>query len=206
MKVYLVRHGETEGNASNRYQTPHTPLSTIGLFQADHIANRFKTIHIDAILSSTMKRAKQTAEKISKEKNLKIEYKDILRERKTPSDIQGERKDNPKVKKVERLQLESENKPDWHYSDEENAHDLIKRSRQIITMLEMRKEKELLVVSHGEMIRFIVLTMMFQETMKPERWRTHREFFTVSNTGVTLCEREKNRWKMITWNDHAHLG
>ena len=74
MKLYLVRHGETDANRLGLSQSPKTPLSEDGLKQAKIVARRLAGIKIDIIYSSTYLRAKRTAEVISKEIDEPIEY------------------------------------------------------------------------------------------------------------------------------------
>ncbi|PYR35469.1 MAG: hypothetical protein DMF89_09285 [Acidobacteria bacterium] len=43
--IYLVRHGETDGNHAQRLQgTIDTPLNRIGRAQAHQVANRFRAL------------------------------------------------------------------------------------------------------------------------------------------------------------------
>lgn len=68
-KLFLVRHGQTESNASGIYQgQTDSPLSSLGHYQAqllaEEIINRELTIH--ELYSSPAGRAKQTAEYVAK--------------------------------------------------------------------------------------------------------------------------------------------
>jgi broad specificity phosphatase PhoE len=73
-KFILVRHGETEWNKIRRIQgsASDTPLSENGLRQAKGLGLRLKVENIDAIYSSPLQRAMQTAEAIAKHHNLKV--------------------------------------------------------------------------------------------------------------------------------------
>lgn len=90
--LYLVRHGESVANKSRLHHMPTTPLSEEGIRQAKVVAERLKNIDIDFIYSSPQERAKQTAEIISKQKNLSIEYWEDLKEIRFPSEIWGKSK------------------------------------------------------------------------------------------------------------------
>lgn len=57
MLVYLVRHGESEGNKSQTYQFPETELSETGKRQAEILAERLAKIPIDFVYASILKRA-----------------------------------------------------------------------------------------------------------------------------------------------------
>jgi len=82
MKIFLVRHGESEANAKDLYQGQRldSPLSSHGLEQAQRIAERLKDEKIDAIYSSDLLRARETAEAIAKFHNLKVITDRRLRE------------------------------------------------------------------------------------------------------------------------------
>ena len=69
MKVYFVRHGQTNSNKESRHQFPETPLSDHGLTQADAVAKRFKHLKVDLIISSPYTRALQTATAIKEANN-----------------------------------------------------------------------------------------------------------------------------------------
>jgi len=68
MKVYLIRHGESEANARGIYQGQKidSPLSNLGLAQAKKLANVLRDIKLNAIYSSDLLRAMQTAKEIAR--------------------------------------------------------------------------------------------------------------------------------------------
>lgn len=58
MKIYFVRHGETDMNARNMfYGWYDADINEKGIAQAEELRAAFETIHIDAIYSSDLKRA-----------------------------------------------------------------------------------------------------------------------------------------------------
>lgn len=63
MRLILVRHGQTEWNASGRYQgQSNVALSETGRKQAMFLAERFPVKALDAIYASDLDRARETAE------------------------------------------------------------------------------------------------------------------------------------------------
>jgi probable phosphoglycerate mutase len=62
-RLYIFRHGETDWNSARRIQG-HTdiPLNAVGRVQAYGLAERVKAYPIEAILSSDLVRARETAE------------------------------------------------------------------------------------------------------------------------------------------------
>lgn len=206
MKLYFVRHGESTGNEQGIHQDSQTPLSTKGLQQAEELAQRFESIHIDSVLCSPFVRTKQTAEAIIKSKNIEVGFDDRLVETKRPTEIEGKSIHDPDVLKIkEEIKINNDN-PDWYYSDEEKPADVMKRVADFLTDVKQRKEESILIVTHGEAIRTVVLLMMYGEEANVHMWEHFKSFLWVSNTAITLLSDHDGTWKLITWNDHAHLG
>jgi len=207
MKLYFVRHGETAFNALKIHQHNEVPLSPKGLQQARFVANRFRDIPLDLIISSDAIRAQQTAEEISQVTKKEIFYTPLLRERKNPTEIHGKKMDDPDVIRVKEIMRKNARLTDWHFSDEENFTDLKKRATEFFGYLSLFKEENILAVTHGRILMMIIGLIIFGNEMTSNESDHVNETFRLSNTGITLCEQEKSGlWKLITWNDHAHLG
>lgn len=66
VSLYLVRHGQTEGNVRNLFiGTTDIPLDDVGIRQASLLAARFRDIPLDAVVSSPLVRAVCTADAIA---------------------------------------------------------------------------------------------------------------------------------------------
>lgn len=74
--IYFVRHGECEANAEGRIAGSRndSPLTEEGLKQADATAESLRGKQIDLIITSPLKRARVTAERIAH----KIGYEDKI--------------------------------------------------------------------------------------------------------------------------------
>ena len=81
MAIFLIRHGETLGNASRTVQRPDNPLSPRGAAQAERLARRLEYLGIAAILSSDFARAMTTAEHLRRVTGTPISYDPLLQER-----------------------------------------------------------------------------------------------------------------------------
>ena len=79
--IYLVRHGETPGNARRFLQFPETPLSDRGAEQARRLGERLAQYEVARILSSDYARAEATAARIAEETGAPLEREPLLRER-----------------------------------------------------------------------------------------------------------------------------
>ena len=131
----------------------------------------------------------------------------MLREFKRPSEIEGKDTHDPDVMRVKALVREHFGDDAWRYSDEENFFDLRKRIAHFLQEVSQRPEKHILVVSHGGMIKYTVAMILFGDALTPELARLFFEGIPMKNTGLTICERREDRsWKLVTLNDHAHLG
>lgn len=81
LRVYLARHGQTDGNLNRRAQGwTDTPLNETGRLQAALLAERLDGVRLDAIYSSTLSRSRATAETVAAGRNVKVASLPGLRE------------------------------------------------------------------------------------------------------------------------------
>lgn len=81
MKIYLLRHGQTNINRDGKYQgLIDKDLNEFGRKQAELLGERLKKYSIDIIYSSDLKRVIETSEIINKYINKEIIVKEQLRE------------------------------------------------------------------------------------------------------------------------------
>lgn len=82
MAILMVRHGQTNWNVERRVQgSTDIELNETGIEQAKLVSKKLKEEKIDRIISSPLKRAKQTAQIIAKEVDCPIIYEEGLMER-----------------------------------------------------------------------------------------------------------------------------
>ena len=81
MRLILVRHGQTEWNAGGRYQgQSNVALSDTGRKQARFLAERFPVKQLDAIYTSDLDRAKETAECVGERFGVAVRPEKAFRE------------------------------------------------------------------------------------------------------------------------------
>jgi broad specificity phosphatase PhoE len=79
--ILLVRHGETDWNREGRFQGhADPPLNELGRQQARQLAEQLAPMPIDAVYSSDLKRARETAEIVAARKGLTVTVERGLRE------------------------------------------------------------------------------------------------------------------------------
>jgi broad specificity phosphatase PhoE len=79
--ILLARHGETEWNRSGRWQGwADPPLNDTGRAQARRLAEQLRTVPFDAVYSSDLRRAHETAEIVAEPHGVPVVTEPGLRE------------------------------------------------------------------------------------------------------------------------------
>jgi len=82
MKLYVIRHGQTNWNLKGIIQgQKDIELNDKGINEARKAKDEFNSLKIDLIMCSPLKRAKETAKILNTDKNINIIYKSELIER-----------------------------------------------------------------------------------------------------------------------------
>lgn len=80
--IYITRHGQTNWNVQKKVMGRcDEPLNETGLNQAEETRNNLMNTDIDLIICSPLKRARQTAELINRDRNIPIIYDERIIER-----------------------------------------------------------------------------------------------------------------------------
>lgn len=79
--LLLARHGESDWNRSKRWQGfADRPLTDLGWQQARELADRLDDTELDAVYSSDLQRARETAEAVARPRGLEVKTMTDLRE------------------------------------------------------------------------------------------------------------------------------
>lgn len=140
--ICLVRHGETDWNALGKLQgRTDISLNSNGIFQADECRHFLKDYEWDIMITSPLKRAKETAEIINKSFNIPLVEMVEFMERHY-GDAEG-------MTVEERLTTF----PDRNYSNQEDRNSLNKRIMNGIQKINKEYNgKRVLLVAHGAVI------------------------------------------------------
>ena len=129
-------------------------------------------------------------------------FQEILR----PTIVRGHRRDAPEALKMRRFLAENWTNAGVKHSDEENFFDLKQRALKALDHLVARREKTVLVVTHGTFLCMLICCMMAGEEVSPHLFdRVHR-FLVLKNTALSVCEYDQGKWQLVSWNDYMHLG
>lgn len=144
MKLLLTRHGETNWNKEGKIQgITDIELNDNGREKAIKTSDKLKDEEIDLILSSPLKRARETAEIISKNNNIPIIICDELKER-TFGNFEGKTKYDFNFKEIFNYKL------NVNYEGIESMGDLFHRVHGFIEKIKDEYgEKNILLVTHG---------------------------------------------------------
>ena len=209
--VYMVRHGQSEANASAVFQGLHSPLSEIGQTQAQKIAERVGHLGCEALIASPLLRTKQTAEAITALTGIMPEYSDLFVERIKPARLNDTLHADQEANALWHEWEKSLSTQDMRIEDGENFDEIMTRADKALAFLQNRPEKSLIVVTHGYFLKTIVARVMLGTHMTPEAFKHFQMHTHTQNTGLTVLK-YKDRfetplsWHVWVYNDHAHLG
>ena len=149
MIIYCVRHGESCYNAEGRLQgQSNTPLSALGLRQADSLADALRDKPIEAVYASPLRRAAQTAEPIARALGLSVVDDARLMEINV-----GIFQDSLHCEIADRFPAESAawraSDPDYRIPGGESRRDLMIRGRAAFEAIRAAGHDQVVVVSHG---------------------------------------------------------
>jgi broad specificity phosphatase PhoE len=159
-RLFFMRHGETEWNATARMQgQSDSPLSARGVEQSEANARLLATFGIEALYSSPLNRARRSAEIVGRHLNLSVRYDDRIKEWNC-GDWTGYLYDEVKVKWVEEwVAFEADH---YHYRGPncENYPDMIERSAPFVEELLKDPARNIAIVSHGIIGRVMVSMLL----------------------------------------------
>lgn len=206
MRIYFVRHGLSVSNQKRQFQDESDRLSDWGRKQAEVVAKRFEQLPVDLIIASPYERAKNTAEIINSVVKKEIIFSNLLVENRVPKEIVGKQWEDPDALRVHNLIREKFHLEHWHYAEEENFFDVKHRAEGFLNYLNERKENNILVVTHGMIMKMITAVMIFGDDLKPEIFIRYDRSHVISNTGITICDKlPDGLWQIMTFNDRLHV-
>lgn len=191
LELYLVRHGESMSNAGKVDELEDNlkgdpPLSEKGLKQAELLGEHFSDLCFDAILSSGLRRAIQTADAVlthQPEKGVKkVEVHKLFTECDTGRNTVGRTVNELKTEFANITNAEGTSADDCaiHYFNHESDEVLLERGKQAMDYIlgRFHRGEKVLIAAHAAIntfIMFAALGLSYEQKFDPD-------FF---NTGIT---------------------
>lgn len=197
-EIYLIRHGEAEGNVFRRIHGQYESLLTPrGYAQAACVARRFENVRIDACFSSDMTRTSLTARSIYIPKKLPLYRDPRFRE----IDL-GAWEDLPfgYLDKFasEEMKNFNHNPPAWHATGAENFEGYTQRFIEgMVSAAEAFPGGSVAVFCHGAVMRGTLMRLFFMDDIEKLPF--------CDNTGVCKLWYDKGTFSYEFVNDNSHL-
>lgn len=197
VNLYLIRHGRQNSTLCN----VDVELSEAGRLQAGLLRERLQNYSIDALYSSDLIRAKQTAEIV----NEALMLPHIIREELCEISfglLTGQSEDYIDEHFADFKAEQKKLMEDIPYPGGENGTSVYERAMPVIQEIVQSGKQNIVVVTHGGTIR-VLLAALFG------RNQARRFLFGVSlvNTGITqlVYNPQYDRFYLERFNDYAHL-
>jgi len=195
MRIYVIRHGETNANKNGVLQgTSNWPLNDYGIELAEITGTNMKGIKFDACFSSPLERAKQTAEIILKNSgnnNVDINYDTRIQEM-CMGIYEGKKfkPDELEVPLIKMLLFAKNAFLCGRFKGGESARDVCKRTQEFLKDLSNKKYENVLVSTHGCATR-AMLNMFYSN--KFDFWQGHVPY----NCAVNIIEVNDGKMELI---------
>ncbi len=190
MSILLIRHGETELNATRVVQPPETPLNERGIGQAESLARRLLSLGVAHILTSDQTRARMTAERVLAATGAPLSLDSGLCERNF-GDVRG----TPYSELTEDIFAPGYTPPGGERWSEFDAR--VDAVWDRVTARAHLVQGNLAVVTHGLVCRSLAARKLElpESVAEPERW---------GNTALTIVD-GGSPWRVRLLNCTAHL-
>ena len=201
--LYLIRHGQSAGNAEGRFggHGP-TPLSDLGVQQAERTAKVLAKEGIDVIYSSDLVRAVQTAEPLAKLLDIPINTSEAFRERHVGV-LQGLTFDESRQQYPDDYYALINRNINHVITGGESYRQLLRRiTGELRTILRSHPREKVAIFSHTGAICYLTLFLLgaIHRGTKTTPW------IITSNCGINRFEiRGPRNIRLLALNDTRHL-
>lgn len=202
-KLYLIRHGQSAGNASGRFggHSP-TPLSELGVKQSEMTAKALARENINAIYSSDLFRAVKTAEPLAELLDLPITKTTSFRERHIGV-LEGLTFDESKAKHPKDYYALINRQVNHVITNGESYRQLLRRVTSTLKeIFQIHRGERVAIFSHTGAICFMTLYLMGAINRKTKQ----TPWLITSNCGINRFEiRGWRNVRVLALNDTRHL-
>ena len=209
-----MRHGESAANVFDRGGAQPDDggdrLTEHGWAQARGLAERLRGEALETIVASPMRRAQETAAAIGEVLELPVSTDDDLFEV-VQSDAYHASRDTRAQHAT--LTWMPDAAPDEATPGAESFAEIVARVARARGRLEAMDAERVLVVSHHDVLHFLLGLVMFEDDFAPGHL-PGLYALRHANTGISIFTYDDERvmdgipmpgWSLMTWNDRAHL-
>jgi broad specificity phosphatase PhoE len=191
--LYLIRHGESEWNASGRWQgQADPPLSPRGRDQVRALADHFPAVNVTHVLSSDLQRAHGTAVPFAERFGLKVQVVPELRELDVGS-WSGRTREEIAAAEPGALDRYFAGEVGWTGGETFDEHEA--RSADVaVRLATIDTDGVVVAVTHGGTLRAILRTLL--DIPHEERWRISGPGFTA----LTHLRNSPHGWRLVSFN------
>lgn len=204
--IYLIRHGESVDNRKPIFQTEVSQLTKEGRKQCKEIALYLKKsgITVDKTVSSKLLRAVESTQIINSILGGDVNFLDILRERKTPSSIEGKAYSDNEAS-VFWSQWNNNFYKNLPTEDAETSEEIIKRAKDFLNYAQTDPSKSMLVVTHGYFLRVILAVVLLDSELDGPLLNSIQSKLMTNNAGITTLKYDTDfqghtSWRLISYN------
>ena len=200
MRIYFLRHGESEGNREKRFRgRTDYPLTSKGLKQAENAGRYLKDTDFEIIYSSPLKRARQTAEKVTDilgaDYQVNYAFNNI-----ELGQWEGRKQPAIKEQYPGKWRTWITNPRELHIKGMENIKDIEKRVITGIETIRSRHSGNVLIITHRTIIKIAVAALARMEV--PAFWKIR-----INTAGLVILEwKEPTGWIINNLNINHYLS
>jgi broad specificity phosphatase PhoE len=212
VRLLLIRHGESYSNAHPEAAALPAAegdrLTPRGREQAEAAARWLAGIELDALVSSPMRRARETAAPIAARTGLEIEIDEEIHELLDAEEWLELPPEEQKLRRWSVWMAEHGDDPNWAPEGGESFNDVLWRVRRFKARLEARDaEATVLAVSHGIFARFFLIDSLLEHRFQARDVHRLWHMRTV-NCGLSHFEPARRYhpadpdlegWTCLTW-------
>ena len=197
MRILLIRHGRQNSPLCN----VDVPLAEEGRRQAELLGERLSGEQIDAVWSSNLIRAVETADIINEKLNVERVIREELKEI-SFGDMEGLSDEVIADRYEDFLRARLKMEKDLTYPGGESAFDVLSRTLPVMREIMSRDYEAAAIVTHGGVIRSLVAHYLGMDLARVPLLATSLE-----NCGITELWISKHDGRVILnrFNDASHL-
>ena len=197
MNIYLIRHGRQ----CSKLCCVNVSLSEEGRRQSVLVGKRLEGRNIDAVYSSSLIRAVETAREANRFWNaphiIRPELKEI-----SFGEMEGLSDDEIAVRFADFKKEQEKLETDLPYPGGECAGDVIRRAMPVFEEIAESGYENVAVVTHGGLIRAMVTAFLH---MEPKHYRILGNSLENSSITEVQWKKEPGRFFVERFNDYSHL-